>query len=341
MTMGSLTLKTGTRAVWSVPAALGLLLALLMVGSLFAGAVAIPATQVADALVGHNETVFDIIVWHLRVPRTVLAALIGASLGLSGAVLQGLLRNPLASPGIVGVSASAALGAVIAFYSGLAAAFPLGLPLGGMVGAGAAVTLLMLLAGRDTGTLTLILAGVAINSLAGALTWLALNLSPNPYAATEIVFWMMGSLADRSFEHVGLAAALMLPGWLLMASVGRGLDALTLGEDAAVSLGVDLSRVRWCAVLGTALAVGAAVSVSGVIGFIGLVVPHFLRPLVGHQPSRLSPASALGGAVLLLATDILVRLVSVGPELKLGVITALFGAPFFLVLLLRLRNQTS
>lgn len=325
---------------WMLPVALSVVLAALIVASLFAGSVSIPAATVAEALLGHNATVFDVIVWELRVPRTLLAAMIGASLGLSGAVLQGLLRNPLASPGVVGVSASAALGAVVAFYSGLAAAFPLGLPLGGMVGASAAVALLMLLAGRNTSTLTLILAGVAVNSLAGALTWLVLNLSSNPYAATEIVFWMMGSLADRSFEHVGVAAALMVPGWVLMASVGRGLDALTLGEDAAVSMGVHLVRVRWLAVLGTALAVGAAVSVSGVIGFIGLVVPHLLRPLVGYQPSRLLLVSALGGAVLLTATDIAVRLFPIGPELKVGVVTALFGAPFFLLLILRLRAST-
>jgi iron complex transport system permease protein len=327
-------------AAWSLPLGLSVLLLGLLVGSLFAGTVAIPAATIAEALLGRNETVLDVIVWELRVPRTILAALIGASLGLSGAVLQGLLRNPLASPGLVGVSASAALGAVVAFYSGLAATFPLGLPLGGMVGAAISVGLLMALAGRTGGTLTLILAGVAINSLAGALTWLVLNLAPNPYAATEIVFWMMGSLADRSFKHVSVAAALMVPGWVMMAAVGRGLDALTLGEDAAVSLGVNIARVHWLAVLGTALAVGAAVSVSGVIGFVGLVVPHLLRPLVGYQPSRLLPVSALGGAVLLVATDIGVRLFSPGPELKIGVVTALFGAPFFLALLLRMRSTT-
>jgi iron complex transport system permease protein len=324
----------------SLPVGLAALLAVLLIASLFVGAAAIPPATIVDALLGRNQTVFEVIVWELRVPRTILAALIGASLGLSGAVLQGLLRNPLASPDIVGVSASAALGAVIAFYSGLAAAFPLGLPLGGMVGAAGAVALLMLLAGRNTGTLTLILAGVAVNSLAGALTWLALSLSANPYAATDILFWMMGSLADRSFEHVGVAAALMIPGWLLMASVGRGLDALSLGEDAAISMGIGLARLRWCAVLGTALAVGAAVSVSGAIGFIGLVVPHLLRPLVGHVPSRLLLSSAVGGAVLLTATDIAIRLLATEVELKIGVVTALFGAPFFLVLLLRLRSTT-
>lgn len=325
---------------WIVPVGLAAVLAALVVASLFAGTVAIPPRTIAEALLGRNQTVFDVIVWELRVPRSLLAALVGASLGLSGAVLQGLLRNPLASPDIVGVSATAALGAVVAFYSGLAAAFPLALPLCGMLGAAASVALLMALAGRNTSTLTLILAGVAVNSLAGAVTWLVLNLSTNPYAAAEIVFWMMGSLADRTFQHVGIAAALMIPGWALMASIGRGLDALSLGEEAALSMGVGLGRVRWLAVLGTALAVGAAVSVSGIIGFVGLVVPHVLRPLVGYQPSRLLPVSALGGAVLLVATDIAVRLFPLGPELKIGVVTALFGAPFFLVLLLRMRSTS-
>ncbi len=340
MTAESLRAAPSASRAGALPIGLAGLLALLLFASLFVGDAAIPSATIFDALLGRNQTVFEVIVWELRVPRTILAALIGASLGLSGAVLQGLLRNPLASPDLVGVSASAALGAVIAFYSGLAAAFPLGLPLGGMLGAAAAVALLMLLAGRTTGTLTLILAGVAVSSLAGALTWLALNLSANPYAATDILFWMMGSLADRSFDHVGVAAALMIPGWILMASVGRGLDALSLGEDAAISMGVDLARLRWFAVLGTALAVGAAVSVSGVIGFIGLVVPHLLRPLVGYVPSRLLLSSALGGAVLLTATDIAIRLAATEVELKLGVVTALFGAPFFLVLLLRLRSTT-
>jgi iron complex transport system permease protein len=275
------------------------------------------------------------------VPRTVLAMLIGASLGLSGAVLQGLLRNPLAEPGLLGISGAAAFGAVVAFYSGFAALFLLALPLGGMAGAAVAVALLLLLAGPTASTLTLILAGIAVSSLAGALTALALNLSPNPYAATEIIFWMMGSLADRSFEHVRMAAACMLPGWLLLLSTRRALDALSLGEDAATSLGFSVGSVRLRAVFGTALAVGAAVSVSGSIGFIGLVVPHLLRPLVGQEPGRLLAVSALGGALLLTSTDIVVRLLAPGPEIKIGVLTALFGAPFFLVLLLRLRRVAS
>jgi iron complex transport system permease protein len=207
------------------------------------------------------------------------------------------------------------------------------------VGALLAVVLLYLLAGRNAGTLTLILAGVAINSFMAALTALALNLSPNPYAALEIIFWLMGSLTDRSLHHVRLVLPLMLVGWGLLLVTARALDGLTLGEDTAQSLGVNLGRLRLQLVLGTALAVGSAVAVTGTVGFVGLVVPHLLRPLVGYQPGRLLPASALGGAALTLAADIVVRLISVGPELKLGVVTALIGAPFFLTLVHRLRRE--
>ncbi|MBC8158128.1 MAG: iron ABC transporter permease [Alphaproteobacteria bacterium] len=325
---------------WRLTASLSLVLAALGVVSLFAGRVAFPPAEIARAVFAPGDLgeAVGIIVWDLRLPRTLLAILVGASLGLAGAALQGLLRNPLAEPGVIGVSTSAAFGAVVVFYSGLAGAFPIALPLGGMVGALGAVALLILMAGRNPGVLTLILAGVAINSLGGALTALALNLSPNPYAAAEVVFWLMGSLADRSFEHVQLAAIFMVPGWLLIFSARRALDALSLGDDAAASLGFDLRAARWLTVSGVALAVGAAVSVCGTIAFVGLVVPHVLRPLVGYEPSRLLPASGLGGAILLVVTDIAVRVLSVGIELKIGVLTALIGAPFFFALLIKLRR---
>jgi len=287
-----------------------------------------------------ESTLATLVLIELRLPRTVLAVLVGASLGLAGAALQGLLRNPLAEPGIIGVSSCAALGAVIAFYSGASFAAPLALPLAGIAGAVVAVVLLYALAGREASTLTLILAGVAINGFAAAATALALNLAPNPFAVTEIVFWMMGSLADRSMDHLQLAAPLMIAGWALLLTSGRGLDALTLGEDTAASLGVQLGRLRFMLVLGTALAVGSGVAVTGAVGFVGLVAPHLLRPLVGHQPSRLLWTSAVVGAVLVLAADIVIRLIPIGPELKLGVVTSLIGAPFFLILVLRLRRET-
>ncbi|GLK66785.1 FecCD family ABC transporter permease [Hansschlegelia plantiphila] len=293
---------------------------------------------IADALAG-RPSLDALVLIELRLPRALIGALVGFSLGLAGAAMQGLLRNPLADAGVIGVSGAAAFGAVMAFYSGLSASFGLALPIGGVLGAGAAVAALYALAGRGPATMTLILAGVAINSLAGALTALALNLSPNPYAAMEVMFWLMGSLADRSMTHVQLAAPLLAAGWLMILASGPALDALTLGEDTATSLGFDMSRVRGLLIVGTALAVGASVAVAGAIGFVGLVAPHLLRPLVGGRPGRLLLVSGLGGAALVLAADIGVRLVGVRPELKLGVVTALIGAPFFLSLLWRLRRE--
>jgi iron complex transport system permease protein len=320
--------------------ALLLMLLLLSAASLAVGRAPLDVGAAIREWMRGQSTLATLVLIELRLPRTLLAVLIGASLGLSGAALQGLLRNPLAEPGIIGVSACAAFGAVIAFYSGISVSAPLALPLAGIAGALIAVVLLYALAGREASTLTLILAGVAINGFAGAATALALNLSPNPFAVTEIVFWMMGSLADRSISHLQLAAPLMILGCALLLMSGRALDALTLGEDTAASLGVRLGRLRFMLVLGTALAVGSGVAVTGAVGFVGLVAPHLLRPLVGHQPSRLLVASALAGAVLVLAADIAIRLITVGPELKLGVVTALIGAPFFLVLVMRLRRET-
>ena len=296
----------------------------------------------ADSLLGLLRGGLDpvaMVMREIRLPRAILAVLVGGSLGLAGAAMQGYLRNPLAEPGLIGVSASAALGAVIAIQSGLAAAFVLGLPLMALAGALVGVMLVLVLAGPRGGALTLILAGIAISAMAGAITHLVLNLSKNPFAVNEIVFWMMGSLADRSLTHVWLALPFTLLGWLVLARLGRGLDALTLGEDAAATLGVHLGRLRLLLVLGTACVVGASTAVAGTIGFVGLVVPHLLRPLVGAQPSRLLPASALGGAAMVLAADIAVRLVVPERDLKLGVLTALVGAPLFLHLIYKTRKE--
>lgn len=313
---------------------------MLVVLSLHVGLTSLPVlATLVDGLQGHRDTAWTVLM-ELRLPRALLGVLVGASLGVAGAAMQGLLRNPLAEPGIVGVSGCAALGAVIAFYSGLTAALPMALPVAGIVGALGAVFILYLLAGRAANTLTLILAGVAINAFAGALTALALNLSSSPYAFLEIIFWQMGSLADRSMAHVALCLPLMAVGFVMLLASGRGLDVLTLGEDTAVSLGIDLARLRLQVIVGTALAVGSAVAVSGVIGFVGLVVPHLLRPFVGFQPGRLLGASALGGAVLVLLADVGVRLLPTDNELKLGVVTALIGGPFFLWLIRKLRGET-
>lgn len=280
-----------------------------------------------------------LIMREVRLPRAILGLMVGSVLGLAGAALQGYLRNPLAEPGLIGVTAGSSLGAVVAIHTGAASLSMLALPVGGLIGGFAAVVLVLGLAGLRGGPLTLILAGVAVTSFAGALTSLTLNLSQNPFATTEIVFWILGSLSDRSMVHVGLALPFVLPALAILLSLGRGLDALTLGEAGAESLGIDLSRLRNLLVLGTALGVGAATAVAGAVSFVGLVVPHVLRPLTGYEPGRLLLPSMLGGAVLVLAADVFVRLVSPVSEIKLGVLTALIGAPFFFWLVIRTRQE--
>jgi iron complex transport system permease protein len=304
--------------------------------SLLVGPAAIGVGDLPALIGGGDLDTAGLIMREIRLPRTLLGFLIGASLGLSGAALQGYLRNPLAEPGVIGVSALAAFGAVIAIYTGASVAAPWALPLMAIGGSALAVLILQACAG-SRGVLSLILVGVALSSLASALISLALSLSPNPYASLEIVFWLLGSLSDRSMEQVWLVLPFTLAGWLLIAGAARALDVLSLGEEAAAGLGVDLGRTRLLIVAGTALAVGAGTAVAGVIGFVGLVVPHLLRPLVGHRPSRLLAASALGGALLVLLADVLVRVITPDAELKLGVVTALLGAPFFLYLALASR----
>jgi iron complex transport system permease protein len=322
-----------------------LLLALLtLVTALFAasltlGHAPLPLGQVIAGLFGTGDRLSTTVMQEIRLPRALLAALTGAALGMSGAALQGYLRNPLAEPGLIGVTSSAALGAVIALQTGFAASFALALPLSALVFALGATGLILLLAGPRGGSLVLILAGIALSALAGALTSLALNLSPNPYAASEIVFWMMGSVADRAMTHVWLALPVMALGFALLSGLGRGLDALSLGEDAAESMGINLARLRLQLLVGTATVTGAATAVAGAVGFVGLIVPHVLRPLVGARPSRLLWASALGGAALVMAADIATRLILPDRDLKLGVLMALIGAPLFLHLIYRTRRD--
>ncbi len=321
-----------------VLAGLSLLVAGLFAASLLIGPAAMGLGESLRALVtGEGEAVV-LVMREIRLPRALLGLMVGAALGLSGAAMQGFLRNPLAEPGLIGVAPAASLGAVIALQAGLAAAWAPALPLMALGFAGGAVALLFLLAGPRGGALALILAGIALSALAGALVALVLNLSPNPFAAMEIVFWMMGSLADRSMLHVWLALPFMVLGAGLLAGTGRGLDALTLGEDAAASMGVSLARLRAQVVLGVAALVGAATAVAGAVGFVGLVVPHLLRPLVGARPSALLPAAALGGAAVVLAADIATRLIAPDRDLKLGVLTALVGAPFFFRLIWSMRR---
>lgn len=320
-------------------ALLTLLVAVTFVLSLLIGPSDLGMIDSFHALFSTETSIGSMVMYEIRLPRAVLGLMIGITLGLSGAVLQGFLRNPLAEPGILGISSAAALGAVLALYTGLSALFPLALPLAGLAGAFVAVLLIRAMAGANGGTLTLILAGVAVSAFAGAMSTLVLNLSPNPFAAMEILFWMLGSLTDRSMTHVWLAGPFMIVGWIMLASLARPLDTLTLGPDAAATMGINVGRLQALAVFGTAASVGAAVSVTGAIGFVGLVVPHVLRPLVGSIPSRLLPASALGGAAVLLTSDILVRVIAPGRDLKLGVLTAMVGAPFFLWLVYRSRRN--
>jgi iron complex transport system permease protein len=285
-----------------------------------------------------ETSINSLIATEIRLPRALLAVTVGATLGIAGAALQGLLRNPLAGPGLIGVSNCAALGAVIALYFGLSASYWFALPVGGMIGAALSVILIFALAGQSISATTLILAGIAVNALASSLISLALNFAPNPYAMSEMVYWLLGSLANRSLHDVGIAFPFMLAGWLFILASGRFLTALSLGEDTAQSLGFDANRQRVLLVIGVALSVGAAVSVSGNIGFVGLLVPHLLRPVTGYEPGRLLLSSAFGGAILVLLADIAVQYLSPNQELKLGVVTALVGGPFFLYLIIRTRS---
>jgi iron complex transport system permease protein len=274
----------------------------------------------------------SLIFWQLRVPRMLLGLLVGGGLGLSGAVLQGALRNPLADPGLLGITGTAGLGAVIAFYWGLGAAFPPALLVGGLLGAGVGSAFLLAFAGRAPSGPSLILAGVAVSAIAAALLALALTMAPNPFALAEITFWLMGGLADRPLWQVALAAPAILLGGAILVSLGRSLDALSLGEETARSLGVPVTRTLRLAAVGTAFAAGAGAAVAGSIGFVGLVVPHLLRPWFGERPGALLPAASLAGAALLLAADMLVRVAPLVLPLSaappVGVLTALLGAPF-------------
>lgn len=306
--------------------------------SLLIGTAPISTARLVGALAGSDDMVAQIILFELRLPRAVLALTVGAMLGAGGAALQGFLRNPLAEPSVLGVSSAAALAAVVALYFGLAALHPAVLPVMAVGGALLALVALFLLAGTAESPLTMILAGIAVATISGAGISLALNLSSNPFAAMEITNWLLGSLEDRSFDHVRIALPCIVIGLALLLWNGRALDALTLGEDGAQALGVDLRRVRIRLMLGVAIGVGGAVAVSGAVGFVGLIVPHLLRPLTDRSPSALLLPSALGGAVLLTLADVAVRVIPASSELRLGVVTAFLGVPVFLVHLMRERR---
>lgn len=330
-----------TRAVPTRPALITALAALALaagVASLLFGTVDISLARLIAAATGDGDRVASIILFDLRLPRTLLALAVGAMLGLAGAALQGYLRNPLAEPAVLGTSNAAALGAVAAIYFGLAQIHPAVLPLLSVGTAALSLLLLFLLAGDSESPLTLILAGIAVGTMAGAGISLALNLSPNPFAAMEIMSWLLGSLENRSFAHLWIALPCIAIGTALLLWNGRALDMLTLGEDAAQALGTDLRRTRLRLLAGTAIGVGGAVAVSGSIGFMGLIVPHLIRPLTDRSPSAILLPSAIGGAALLTLADIGVRLIPATSELKLGVVTAFLGVPVFLLYLMRERR---
>ena len=330
--------EAAARRRFGVTTALAALVVLLAVISLGIGPVRLSPVAVVEALFGGGSDVAQVIVREIRLPRTILAFAIGAILALSGASLQGLLRNPLASPELFGAPPSAAFGAVLVIALGLADVRSYALPVTAVIAAFASVFVLLAIAGRNAGLLILILAGLAISSLAGAATALAMNLSSNPFVVLEIAFWLLGSLEDRSFEHVMLALPFIVAGAILLFSQRSAFRALTLGEETAQSLGVDVGRLRLSVILGVALGVGGAVAVSGSIGFIGLVAPHLVRPLVGHDPARLLLPSALAGSALLLAADIAVRIIPSTSDIKVGVLTSIIGVPFFLYLIMRERR---
>lgn len=320
-------------------AVLGIVAAVLFVASLSIGRDSLPFfTAIKDSISG-SDSVYAVILNQIRLPRALIALFAGATLGLCGAAMQGLLRNPLASPGLVGSASGAALFAVMVLYFGNSLTSPYVLPIAGMTGALVATVLVYVLAGRDASITTLILAGVAINALATAGMSLLLNLAPSPFAVRELALWTLGDITDRSMRDFWLMLPTTLIGWLLLAGVGGQLDALTLGERTAQSMGVHAGRLRWRVFIAASMAVGAAVATVGMIGFIGLVIPHLLRPFVANEPGRLLPVSALGGACMLLAADIGVRIIPTDSPLRVGVLTALVGAPFFLHLIVRSRRE--
>jgi len=309
-----------------------LLVALLSAASLLLGSAG-PAWGRLD------REAWSLILWEIRAPRSVLALLAGAALGLAGAVLQGFTRNPLADSGLLGVSSGAGLGAVLVFSTGLSLHAPWARPAAALAGAVLTTLVVVWIAGRRADIQTMVLAGAAVAALCSALTALALNLSPNAFAAMDIVFWLLGSVKDRSWDDVRLLLPWLALGFPCLIAQGRALRALGLGEETAATLGISLVRTRLALIAGVALTVGPVAAVTGSIGFVGLAVPHLLRPWVAHDPGRLLVPSALGGAALVLAADLLARLVPSSTELQLGVVTSLIGAPLFFLLVFKLRKS--
>ena len=303
--------------------------ALLMLAAIMLGSTPLGTRHILQALMGQGSPGDAIVLWEIRLPRAMAAYAVGAALGLSGAALQGLLRNPLAEPGVLGVSASASLFATFTLYFGFSAISSLVLPLAAIAGALVATSFLAVVALRVNSVIALILIGVGISSFSGALMTLLMNLAPNPFSLSDMINWMMGTVANRSFEDILFAAPFLIIGAVLILSSGRDLSAFTLGEEAASGIGVSLTTVRMKVVFGTGFCTGAAVAIAGAVGFVGIVAPHLVRPHVDHEPSATLLPSALLGGVILVAADIFIRVAPTTAELKLGVVAALLGAPIF------------
>lgn len=324
--------------LWLTPILIGFSLVAMFAACLL-GSTAMPVDRVFAALLGIGSDSDQLVVWAIRLPRALAAFLVGAALGISGAALQGLLRNPLAEPGVLGVSASAALTATFALYFGLVALGDWVLPLAAIIGALAATAIIALAAIRTQSVVTLILIGVGLSSFAGAMMSLLMNFAPNPFTLSDMVNWMLGSVANRSFREIQYTAPLMLGGMAILFLSRRGLSALTLGEEAASGVGLNLRRQRILTVLGAGLATGASVALAGAIGFVGIVAPHIIRPLVGHDPARSLVPSALFSGLIIVLADICVRIIPTTNELKLGVVAALIGAPAFVWIAMQRRTS--
>ncbi|WP_239804930.1 FecCD family ABC transporter permease [Croceicoccus hydrothermalis] len=320
-----------------VSGVLAIMLAGALLLSLLLGSVDLPLSRVLAALAGQGPAGDRLVVWQIRLPRALAAAMVGAALGMSGAALQGLLRNPLAEPGILGVSATAALFATFVLYFGLATAGPLVLPLAAVGGALLATMVVAAAAIVTRSVVTLILIGVGLSSFSAAVMALLMNLAPNPFSLADMVNWMLGTVDNRSLADLAFAAPFMALGAAILMVSRRGLAALALGDEAAEGLGLDLGRQRLCVILGAGLATGAAVALAGAIGFVGIVAPHLVRPFLRYDPARLLVPSALLGAVMLVIADIGVRVLPTDAELKLGVVASLFGAPVFVWIAARRR----
>ena len=317
-----------------------LLMAVIVTGiaSLLIGRTDLEVVDVIGGLFGQSDDPVTIIVSELRLPRVLLGILIGATLGVAGASLQGVLRNPLADPGVVGVSASAALGAVIAIHLGLQFVWPLFIPIFAMIGALVATAILLIVSIRESSVLMLILVGIGISSLAMAGVSLVMNLADSPMSIRDMIMWMLGSLENRTITDLMLALPFILFGWLMMINLGQGLNALSVGEDTAQSMGINISMLKLRVVVGSAISVGAAVAACGSIGFVGLVVPHMIRGLITNEPGRILLPSALMGGLLLTLADLVTRLPMPGATLQLGVVTSLIGAPAFLYIVYKTRK---